>query len=394
MGIAFVFHLYQPPTQDEETFRRIAESSYLPLVKLIKTSKKFRLTLNVPLSLLEQMDRYGYGAWIESVKGLVASEKVELTGSGAYHPLLTKLPDNLVEKQIVLNEYGLGYYFGKRTGFEGEPSIMIRDISGFFPPELAVNDRLFQILSEFGYKWVLVDELALPVDVGVCGELSVVGRNRALSDVVSFKRDLNVGDFFDCLNWIGKSPVVALDGEVFGHHYKDGIVMLDKIISELESRGVETLTVSEYLSSFERPATIDGVVESSWSSYDKEGKIVTYPLWENPENEIQNKLWEMHNALAALYSGREPLTALSAGEGMENTAVWTSKVPEIGLDILVAKAFHSDQFWWVSGATIGGVTIYNVDMAVRAISLYKKIADRLDDANFRKLVEVSAIGIH
>lgn len=80
------------------------------------------------------MDKYGYYEWIDDVKNLYDNERVELVGSGAYHPLLTQLPIELMEDQIILNEKGLGYYFGSRKDFEGSPAIMLKDVKGFFPP--------------------------------------------------------------------------------------------------------------------------------------------------------------------------------------------------------------------------------------------------------------------
>ena len=132
MNIGFLFHLYQPIIQEEVTFRKVAGESYLPLVKFLKDKKYLKVTLNTPLSLLEQMDKYGYNEWLSDVKTLVESGRVELVGSGAYHPLLTKIPVDIAERQVILNEFGLGYYFGRRTGFEGESAVLVKNLNGFF----------------------------------------------------------------------------------------------------------------------------------------------------------------------------------------------------------------------------------------------------------------------
>ena len=139
MKIVFLLHLYQPSIQVEAEFNTICTQVYFPLIKYIKNKKNFSAVLSIPLSLIEQMDRYGHKSWIEDVKILFENERIELTGGAAYHPLLTKIPEIFVEKQIVLNEYGLGYYLGRKSGFEGEASIMIKNLDGFFPPELALN---------------------------------------------------------------------------------------------------------------------------------------------------------------------------------------------------------------------------------------------------------------
>ena len=104
MKVGFVLHLYQPPTQSESVLRQVASECYLPLVKLIKERRDFNLTLNIPLSLVELMDKYGYSDWIVDIKELVKAERVELVGSSAYHAILSLAPVEFSDKQIILNE--------------------------------------------------------------------------------------------------------------------------------------------------------------------------------------------------------------------------------------------------------------------------------------------------
>ncbi len=171
--LAFLLHLYQPVTQDEWTFKKIAKASYIPLIKLIK-NKKINVTLNIPLSLLEQMDNYGYSSWIKDIKELVEQEIINVTGSAAYHSLLTKAPKDLAQQQIILNEYGNGFYIGRQTGFEGEQAILVRDFNGFFPPELAINKNIHNILNDFGYHWVIVNPTST---YGVPGVFEIEGND-------------------------------------------------------------------------------------------------------------------------------------------------------------------------------------------------------------------------
>jgi predicted glycosyl hydrolase (DUF1957 family) len=208
--------LYQPVTQERGFFNAIYSSCYYPLLKLIKNKKDFRVTLNTPLSLLQQMDAYGHSDWIELLKDLVSNEKIELMGSAAYHPLLTKIPQQIAEEEIILNEYGLGYYLGRRSGFEGEPSILIKDLNGFFPPELAVNQNLITSLCSLGYKWVIADELAVPKGPGIYElkeeNIKLVIRSRDLSNAISFKRDSDISEIKGMLNG---DKVIVLDGETW-----------------------------------------------------------------------------------------------------------------------------------------------------------------------------------
>ena len=396
--IAFLLHLYQPSTQHESTVRGVAEECYLPLVKLLKTKKKFKLSLSIPLSLIEQMEKYGYSAWISDLKELIDAERVEIVGGAAYHPLLTKVSQNLAEKQIILNEYGLGYYFGRRTGFEGEKSIMIKNVDGFFPPELAVSTDVLKLVSDFDYKWIVADESAIPGEGARDGVYKVkdvnalvVVRNRELSNFISFKRD---PDVLDILDLVKKSSVVVLDGEEFGHHYNEGIYLLGALIDELSERGCEIVTVSEYISSANEQK-LDTILESSWGASDKDmenGDI--YPLWYAEKNDLQMLQWELLDYVANLNMQKGEYKAV---EDMENIAVWREDVlngiEDIGLiqeiqkDLILCKATQSDQFWWASKKVLPtGQILDSPALVARAADLYLQLAQLIEDEKVRDFV--------
>lgn len=389
MKVALVLHIYQPPVQEESIVRQIASECYLPLVKIIKSRRNHKFTLNIPLSLLELMDRFGYKDWISDIRCLYESDRIELTGTGAYHPLLTKIPRELVEEQISLNEYGLGYYLGSRQGFEGEPSIMIKNIQGFFPPELAVNNKLVDTLSDFGYRWFLAEKTALPKDsgsddsiFGIKGKaISVVFRDRDLSNLISFKRDLVMDDVSTYLRSKieGNHPlVVALDGEYFGHHYKDGIEILENFLDELEKLGIGLSSVSEIAEEFEHHE-IEGIVESGWGASDEEfaeGQV--YPFWVNKKNKIQVKLWELQELITDKYL-EKPININNSE--FHTIAIWkesevkniqdTEEQSSILKYILIHKYLHSDKFWWSSKKEILGKLLYHPGLVKGSLELAK-----------------------
>ncbi|KKU48710.1 MAG: hypothetical protein UX69_C0012G0002 [candidate division WWE3 bacterium GW2011_GWA2_46_9] len=368
MRLAFLLHLYQPSTQDEETLRLIATTSYIPLVKKIKSTKNLRLSLDIPLSLLEQMDKHGYKAWIDDVKDLVTAGRVELTGSGAYHPLLPKLPTAFVEKQVILNEYALGYYFGSKIGFEGEPAITVKNLAGFFPPELAVSDSLMYTLAELGYKWVAVNEFAVPASMQYSVILHsgcsvrLVCRNAGLSNLLSFKRNLVTDDFMNMLSACGDS-VIVMDGEFFGHHYKDGIVLFDKLLDEFAQNGVELTTVA-------------------------------YPLWENKENPVLSALWELYNTVLKEYA---PQPAATDNDKLGNCALWNTNVVtelvgdvishKVSTDFLVMRVLYSDQFWWLSKEFVFDKMLNNPYEARKAIVMYEEIIKSINSEDISLAVE-------
>lgn len=405
MNVGFLLHLYQPPTQTENVFKQICSDSYLPLLKLIKNKPNYKFTLNVPLSLLEQMDKYGYKDWLKDLRDLYESERVEVVGCVAYHSLLTKTPELLAEQGIILNEFGLGYYLGSHQGFEGEESILVKNLRGFFPPELCVNDSVIKLISSLGYDWLLADKCVVPQDQTLMlgqnvfkykNETAlVVVRDGEISNMLSFKRD-SFGD--EILERISRksetadSIIIALDAEAFGHHNKEGMYLLEDICDKLLRNGNNLTTISDLVS--ESPMEhADAVFESNWS----EESCTTdpsklYKLWANKENEIQKSLWYIQENILKSY---EKVANFTSPEGFENIAVWNpsemQKLPvedrsKVELMLLVNKALHSDQFWWASNVQIYDKILFSPTMINRALDYYKEISARLNDEELIYLV--------
>lgn len=156
--VGLLINLYQPPTRDESQIQQFVQNCCFPLIKLLKKNKKIKVFVCIPLSTLELLDKYGYKDVILGLKDLYDADKIQLTSTTAYYSFLIDLSKDMLQKQIILNEYGLGYYFGARQGFEGEASIMIRDLDTFFPPEFETTEEINDVIQELGYKEVFSDK--------------------------------------------------------------------------------------------------------------------------------------------------------------------------------------------------------------------------------------------
>ncbi len=398
MNLAFLLHLYQPSTQTESEFKKIAQDCYIPLIKLIKSKPNAKFTLNCSLSLLEQFDKYGYVDLLKSLKELGEHEKVEYTGSAAYHCLLPRVSAAMMEKQIMLNEYGLGYYLGQRNGFEGENSVMVKGIRGFFPPEMAVSTAVLKNLAELGYDWLIADETCLEEGVvssidykspsvyqASVADIKLIVRDTAISNMISFKRDAEIADVVDYLNFLQEKGtecvVVSLDAEAFGHHNPDGIYMLDNLLDSLAEMNITLDMVSEIAEAC-NTLPINTVLESTWSSTKGGTAEDIYPFWDAKGNKTQKELWSLMTLIDKQYP---KLPIPQVPEGFENIAIWKptelAKIsPEelnnfLELDVLINKSVQSDQFWWVSGKTVYDQLLISKPMVKNSLALYKKIAE-------------------
>ena len=384
MRLALLLHLYQPPIQTEENFRKITHECYLPLVKYLKNNKDIRCTLNIPLSLLEQMDKYGYSMWIKDVRELIDAERVEITGSAAYHSLLTKFSDEIVEEQVILNEYAQGYYFGKNKGFEGEDAFVIKNLNGFFPPELAVSPRVADVLDKLGYEWFLCDETAVEKGYGVYqfegmdGEknrnILCVVRNRNLSNLISFKRDLETKDLYDELDKC-QYCTVALDAEFFGHHFSDGFVILDSIVERIFKTGGEFTTVSEYVHAMKDDNfKVSEIKESTWGSLWTEN---SFQIWDNKDNNVHAIQWDIVYELVT--DIRKELNIENKyydPSEHETLAIWLpSEMQKVKNDDIKAwfrlhKIIFSDWFWWASKEKFpDGKVAYDPEFVIRGLDV-------------------------
>lgn len=402
--LCFLLHFYQPSNQFGDVIKKVTHECYIPLIKSIKSDKRIKITANFPLSLLAQLDCYGFDWLIRDIKDLVDAGRIELVGSAAYHPLLTKIPQDFIDKQVILNESSLAYYFGANKDFEGEDCFMIKGLRGFFPPEMAVNREVLEVLGGLGYEWVSVDEFCLPKDsrgilkggfVYSLGSQTpkLIVRSRRLTNLFSFKRDLDRSAIVAEILKDSADKMIALDAETFGHHYKDGVYLFESVISDIFEKGVEISTISEAVQESEA-VHVEHIEESTWSS--TEGEV--YPLWENGGSKTNTALWSLQREVHAEFVSKYPLESQKPSSSQNGgVPVWKYRYDtrissldlrtRIELDML--KLQQSDQFWWSTEAEVMGkrnfsrymidsVLDYYVD-AVKALGSNKILFDRIDE---------------
>lgn len=151
--VGLIIDLDQIQFSDKDFVNKAVSGFYNPLLKLLKSNQEISVSLKISLGTLELLDRFGHQEVISTLKDLYLNYRVEVVDTTPYGVGLDIIPKELVEANIILNEYGLGYYLGFRQGFEGEPSIMLRDITGFISPSGNLDTYCLESLSGLGYKW-------------------------------------------------------------------------------------------------------------------------------------------------------------------------------------------------------------------------------------------------
>lgn len=333
MRLALFLHAYQPPTQFPEVTQQITKESYRPIVQVLVDNPHARLTLNLTGSLTEQLVAQGENNLINDLSHLVQQGQVELTTTAAYHPLLAKITDNEIQRQIRLNNL-----INDRT-LDGNYRPQ-----GIFLPEMFYKRRVAENIVKLGYSWFVLDESAFPgagleekgqhlrLEIGRNKyqfkdlNLSVFFRNRPLSLEVAFNPDLTANQLVKLmlehyLDAQESYALIAVDAETFGHHIKTNLTLLSDIMNH---PNIEPVTISELLTLGVPEREIEPL-ESTWGMAieDARGER-TFPRWDNPENPIHKMQWELYDI--ALKVGTH------TGEQPDN----------------FDKALHSDQFWWSS----------------------------------------------
>ncbi len=329
MKWANFLHFYQPADQQPDILEAIVAQSYRPIIDGIKNNKNVHLTINMNGALFELLHKFGYTDLIHDIKNLVAEGRLEITGSAKYHALLPLLSKEEIKRQIELNTLTLKHFLGDYTP------------NGFFPPEMAFDEKVAEVVSELGFKWIILDEISCGGVVGQIdysqvykltgSKLNVFFRERRLSNLImsavvrsretlleAMQGDLNTGKFV----------ITAMDAETFGHHRPGLEKMLFEIFDTPEFELVKISDISKYYS--EQKEIFP--TKATWASSTEDIEHgIQFLSWNDPENLIHKMQWA--------------LTMLVIGEvyKMDKTH------PRFGLvREKMDKSLASDHFWWAS----------------------------------------------
>lgn len=330
MKWANFLHIYQPAGQQPDILESVVVQSYRPILKGILENKKVRLTLNINGSLLELFDKYHYLDLIDMLGRLIKEGRVELTTSAKYHALLPFLSEKEIIRQVETNNETLHYYFDH--GY--------RPI-GFFPPEMAYDERLPGIVASMGFKWMILDEIAKS------GKTERIDYNKLYNikgtDFKVFFRERQPSNLimsavvrsYDSLKEVmGKNfssdryLITGMDGETFGHH-RPG---LEKMLLEMfTSNDFELVQISDLLNAYKEVEDVEPI-KSTWASSEEDIEHnIQFLSWKDPENEIHTWQWELVG-----------LTLDSVYE-LDKEHIMYGEI-RTRMDVALA----SDHFWWAS----------------------------------------------
>ncbi|MBI4298574.1 MAG: hypothetical protein HY666_02300 [Chloroflexi bacterium] len=356
---ALLLHIYQPPTQSHHVLRQIYQECYRPLLDVLEKNPDAHISLNINGVLTEMLWEHGMGDILDRIKKLATAGRLELVGSGKYHPIFPLIPEEERLRQIELNLSANRRFFGKAYGPRG-----------FFPPELAYSPDLADTLLKADHKWVILSGIACPVawplsvvhHVDRNGQgLKVLLRDDSRSNAISF-RQTDAEGFINGLKQVGQMErdayvVTAMDGETFGHHIKnwerDFLGEAFRLISRADY-GIGTLTLSELVDILPDGQAIEPL-PSSWStSHADIAAGNPYPLWNSPNNEVHRGLWAHLNFCIEITREAGAVATKPEAQGFAQSARY-----------FLDEALHSCQFWWASSEPVRDVNMVHQGMQLQ-----------------------------
>ncbi len=310
----------------------------------MKETPQARLTLNVAAVLVELWDRYGHHDVIQGIRELLERGQIELTESAKYHPLLPKLPEDEIRRQIILNHQTNQKYFGDAY----QPR-------GFFPPEMAYDRKVAGVVAEMGYQWIIAEELSYNLELGAVDyskiyqieglDLKIFFRERDASYKILSGQlgtpKLFLQELGDRINR-DEFLLTAMDGETFGHH-RPG---MEKLLLELyRSPDLKVAQISELPDIFKKRGAVE-TCPATWALMEKDvEKNIPFARWDDPGNEIHELQWQLLDLAVKTVQISQPPEVV---ETRHAASLRKPKKQWLQARELLDRALHSDQFWWAS----------------------------------------------
>lgn len=283
-----LLHFYQPANTDYNFIKEALDQSYWRLLRLMEENEELRMTWNISGCLLERLQIANETEFIERLKKILATGRLELVSSSAYHGFLPALPEREIIYQIKANEKILAEVLGLK-----------KKPAGFFLPELAYSPEVAKVIAQQGYSWILLDRIsATKVDSELEPETYYLDQASGLKVLLT---DRSLSNTYPPISLIenyqrlqNQSVITATDAELYGLRFKDPDARLEAI---MKNREIITKTMSDYISDVEasgKKIKTLAFAPASWSTTEAEfARGEVFNLWDDKDNEIHQALWTL-----------------------------------------------------------------------------------------------------
>lgn len=345
------------------------KTSNKELKHLVKKGKNY--TLEDRIKIIE-IQREIIRKIIPTIKKLIEKNKIEITTSPYYHPILPILLDyknikknTSPDDEILSLKTELDAKLQTRMALDKIERIFGRRPRGVWPSEQCVNEKTLEMLSSLGVEWSISDEGVLANSINFefehdfkgylkepyhllktyqyktkNSDIKMIFRDSTIPNLISFEYQnhnplATAGDLYDRIkvlqSKILSSPdkehllTIALDGENCWENYlEDGASFLKSLYTLIEEdESLETVLISEYLDKTKENKLLNKISSGSWINRN-------FKLW--VDEPVKDLAWAYLRRVRhdfSEYVKREPLN------------------PNIEMarrELFIAEG--SDWFWW------------------------------------------------
>ncbi len=142
--LCLVLHNHQPIGNFDGVFEQAYQDSYLPFLEVFEPYERLQISLHTSGPLLLWMaDRHP--EYLDRVRALVETQRVEIIGGPKYEPILTMLPSRDRVGQIEAYAHWLGQHLGCRP-------------AGMWTPERVWESSLARDVVDAGIQYTVLDD--------------------------------------------------------------------------------------------------------------------------------------------------------------------------------------------------------------------------------------------
>ena len=339
------------------------------LKHLVKKGKNYTLE---DRKLIIEIQREIIRKIIPSIKKLVEINKIEITTSPYFHPILPILLDykNIKKNaspddELLSLKTELDAKLQTKMALDRIEEVFGKRPRGVWPSEQCVNGKTLEMLSNLGVEWSISDEGILANSINFefehdfkgylkepyhllktyqyktkASDIKMIFRDSTIPNLISFEYQnhnplTTAGDLYDRIkvlqSKILSSPdkehllTIALDGENCWENYlEDGASFLKALYTLItEDESLETVLISEYLDKAKENKVLNKISSGSWINRN-------FKLW--VDEPVKDLAWAYLRRVRhdfSEYVKREPL----------NPNIETAR-----RELFIAEG--SDWFWW------------------------------------------------
>ena len=249
---------------------------------------------------------------IPSLKKLIKNNKIEITTSPYYHPILPILLDyghikkNAAEEDIIELQTGLDAKTQTEMALNRIEEIFGVRPRGIWPSEQCISAKTLEMLSSLGVEWSISDEGILANSIGFefehdfkayvqepyhllktykyktkANDIKMIFRESTIPNLISFEYQnhnpiATANDLYDRIKIMQSkilySPdeehllTIAMDGENCWENYlEDGASFLKTLYTLIcEDESLETVLISDYLAHTKEDKPLNKIASGSW----------------------------------------------------------------------------------------------------------------------------------